>query len=157
MWYLRGILVFGMYIEITLLSHDAHVVINDTIIFVMLRWLRGIIWLFVPVLVSVSGAIGTMCCWCQWHHMTREIMLNLTSIILTLVMQWCFYWYVLMPVSVLMVSHDPKGHVPSHFSCLDLRNTMVLLVVPLASHDTDAGTSGITWLKRLCCTSFQLS
>ena len=43
------------------------------------------------------------------------------------------------------------------FNHLDLRNVMVPWMTPSASHDTDANTTGITWPKKSCCTSFHLS
>ena len=43
-WHLMGILIFGMYIDVTCLSHDGDGVINDIVAFLLLRWLlRGII------------------------------------------------------------------------------------------------------------------
>ena len=89
------------------LSHDADGAINDTIAFVMLRWLfRGIIWLMAPVLVpvlaSVLGAICITWCWCQWYHITK-VMLHL----------------------------------------IYLRNSMVPLMTPSASHEVN----GIIWWK----------
>ena len=39
---------------------------------------------------------------------------------------------------------------------IDLRDAMVPLLTPFASHDTDVNTNGFTWPKRSCCTPFQL-
>ena len=38
-----------------------------------------------------------------------------------------------------MVSHDQKGHVAPHFDCLELRNSVIPFMMPLASCDTDSG------------------
>ena len=40
-----------------------------------------------------------------------------------------------------MTLHDPKSYGVSHFNYLDERNTVVPLMMPLASHDADV--SGI--------------
>ena len=63
-------------------------------------------------------------------------------------------------------------HCTHCFSCLDLRNTMMLLTVPFAWHDADASANsvklmmplvscdanaGITWPKKSRYTLFQLS
>ena len=52
-------LLFVMYMAIAcFLSDDAYGAINETIAFVMLRWLfRGIIWLDVPVVVPVLASV----------------------------------------------------------------------------------------------------
>ena len=47
-----------------------------------------------------------------------------------------------------MVSHEGKGHVTPHFDCLDLRNAMVPLTIPLASHDLNACASDVIWPKH---------
>ena len=38
----------------------------------------------------------------------------------------------LMPVQVLIASHDEKGHITPYFEHVDLRNAMVPLMMPLA-------------------------
>ena len=52
---------------------------------------------------------------------------------------WCqFQWH-----------HMTNSHVAPHFKCLDLRNIMLLLVMQLMSHDTDDGTIGVIWPKKV--------
>ena len=53
--------------------------------------------------------------------------------------------------------HELKGHVAPHFSQLKLRNAMVPFFILLALCDANASANSITILKKLCCTSFQLS
>ena len=55
----------------------------------------------------------------------------------------------------------PKSHVTLHFSCLDVRNAIVLLIMPLVLHDTNARTCDTGTLEpmmlydqRSCYTSF---
>ena len=60
-----------------------------------------------------------------------------------------------MPMPLSMHSHDKKSNDVPHIDCLNLRNTMVPLMMPLASCYTDA--HGIIWPKNSCCISFQLS
>ena len=43
-------------------------------------------------------------------------------------------------------SHDQEQHVAPHFSCIDLRNAKVLLMMLLAL--CDAGANDVTWQKR---------
>ena len=86
MRHFRVILLFGTYMTITCFqSHAGDSATKDTITFIMLTWLfRGALWLqllvLVPVLASVSSAIdddiGVMWCQCQWHHMTKKVMLH---------------------------------------------------------------------------------
>ena len=45
-----------------------------------------------------------------------------------------------------MVSYDPKSYDAHCFRCLDIINTVVLLIVALASHD-DASDDSVKWLK----------
>ena len=86
------------------LSHDADGAIIDTIAFLLLRWLfRDIMWLFVPVLIlvlalvscAIDNAIGVTWCWCQWHHITKKVMLHLT---------WS-----MLPLVTSPASHDAKA------------------------------------------------
>ena len=86
------------------LSHDVDGAMNDTIAFVILRWLSsGIMTLCAGA--SINCGISVMCHW------------------------WCYLYYVmLMPV----VSPHQKILVSPHFSCHDLRNTVVPLTTPLA-------------------------
>ena len=52
--------------------------------------------------------------------------------------------------------HMTKSHVTCCFSYLHQMNKIVPLIMPLASHDTNAGTNDITWLKKSCFTLFWL-
>ena len=45
-----------------------------------------------------------------------------------------------------VVSHNQRSHVTPYFNCLELRNTLVSLVMPLALHD--ASSSGVTLPKN---------
>ena len=45
--------------------------------------------------------------------------------------------------TVLLVSHDQKSYVTPHFDCPDIENA-----------HANAGTSGVTQLKKSCCTFF---
>ena len=58
---------------------------------------------------------------------------------------------------VPMASHDQKCYVVPCFSHFDQMNKMVLLTLPLASHNADASANCIKWVKKSCCTSFQSS
>ena len=159
MWHLGSILVFGTYMTMQFfLSHDADCAINDSIAFLLLRWMfRGITWLFVSVLVMVleslscatDNAIGIMQCWWQWHHLAKKghaahhfDCLDLRN--------------PMMPLMILLVSHDananaadtwPKSDVAPHFDCLDLTDAMLLFIMLSALHDTVASANGIKWLK----------
>ena len=42
-----------------------------------------------------------------------------------------------MVMVMCIVSHDQKSHFAPHFDCLDQRNSMVPLMMPSASHDTN--------------------
>ena len=43
-----------------------------------------------------------------------------------------------------MISHDQKGHVASHSNHLNVRNAVVLLTMPSALCDANAGNNGVT-------------
>ena len=62
-----------------------------------------------------------------------------------------------MPTLTLIVSHDQKCHVSSQFSHLGPTNAVVALMMPLASHDVNADTNGVTQPQKSCCISFQPS
>ena len=53
---------------------------------------------------------------------------------------------------ILMASMTKKN-----FCCLNVRNTMVPFMMPLALDDTDTSANGISLLKKSCYTSFWLS
>ena len=66
---------------------------------------------------------------------------------------WCYQHHVmLMPEP--MALHGQKGNDTSHFDCLDLKNGIALLVMPLTSDHSDTGGNGITWPQKSFCTSF---
>ena len=50
----------------------------------------------------------------------------------------------IMLVPVQTASHDEKSHVMPCFNCIHLMNKMVPLMMYLASHDSNAGTNGVT-------------
>ena len=50
--------------------------------------------------------------------------------------------------------HDPKHHVAPNFDCLDLRNVLVPLTMPLPSCDAVTEANCVTWPKKPCCTSY---
>ena len=84
------------------------------------------------------------CCKNQWHYMTNKVMLLIVSIALNYIggivnaidITWCWCQH--------KVSNDWKSQVASHFEHLELTNTMVLLMMPLVSCDSN---TGITWPK----------
>ena len=92
--------------------------INDTILFLMFRWLlRGIIWFLVPVIVPVlasqSCAIDddTYDMWSWWHYSTKKSTGHLILITLTSGFEWCHEcccWPPTVPALTLMASHDQK-------------------------------------------------
>ena len=86
----------------------------------------------------------------------KKFIMHLIFIILTLGMQWCYWWccwHHVMLRPAPMVSHDQRNHVAPNFSCLDVRNALALLTILLASHDASSGVSD----QKSCCTQFQLS
>ena len=79
-------------------------------------------------------------CWCQWHHVTERSHLvshfNCLSVRnemlpLMMLLAWC------NKNTSANVIKWLKSHVSSHFSCLGLRNSMVLILMPLASCDAN--------------------
>ena len=66
-------------------------------------------------------------------------------------MQWC-HWkhrqHHTTPLLMEMVLHDQKCHATSNFNHLDLKNTVVLFMMPLVSHDMKVSASGVKWHKR---------
>ena len=81
------------------------------------------------------------------------IWLLVPVIVPVLVSVYYLFYAMLKPVT----SPEQNSDVAPHFDHLDLRNAMVLVMTLSVSYDTSASTNGITWLKRSCCTSFQLS
>ena len=54
-------------------------------------------------------------------------------------------------------SQYQKSHVTPHYNHLDPRNTMVPLMMLVASCNANTRTNYVTWPKMSCCTSFHLS
>ena len=50
----------------------------------------------------------------------------------------------MMPKLVPMGTHDQKCHAAPHLNHLDLRNTLVPLMMQLASQDSDTGANLVT-------------
>ena len=106
------------------LTHDAHGAINDTIAFIMLRWLfRGFLLLFVSVLVPVLVPMSLVCLW--FHVM-------------------------LMPKT----SHDKKMLGCTFIDHLDLRNAIKLVLTSSASCDISGSVNGIIWPKHFVTPHF---
>ena len=61
-------------------------------------------------------------------------------------MQYC-YLHEVTHTLVQMTLHDQKCHFTPHFDHLVISNVIVILTMPSASCDADAGVSGVTWLK----------
>ena len=110
------------------------------------------VWLIMPSASNYAKArascITLWQCWCQWDHMTEEVM------------QWCHfqhYWCDVTLTVALMVLHDQKCHVAPHFNNLDVWNAVVLLTMPMVSLDAKASASVMAWSKRSCLISLQSS
>ena len=71
----------------------------------------------------------------------KKGMLHLVSVIST--NETKRQYYVLLAL-VSTASHDPKSDVKPWFNCLHLMHKIVPLMIPLASHDTNAGANDIT-------------
>ena len=106
-----------------------YVVINDAIVFVMLKCLfRDIMWLSVPVLILVPALVS----------FTIMILLAL---------------HVANAYDVT----GPKSHIAPHLKHLDLRNSVLPIMMPLASPDASDNAKGVTWQKKSSCPSVWLS
>ena len=93
-----------------------------------------------------------------WYDAKKVPVLHLIVIILNKEVQlwyWWGHWHHMM--LILMASHDPKSHIASPFDHLDVTNGMVPLMTLLESCNTDISMNGITWSKKLGCTSFWLA
>ena len=71
-------------------------------------------------------------------------------------MEGCHWWYcwhhvTLTPVS--MALHDERKLCCTLFQCLDLMYTVVLLTMPLASHDVDAKANSVQVNEKVMCAS----
>ena len=131
------------------MSNDADGAINNTIGFVILRWLFAgymtLVPVLIPLLASVSHAIGITCCWwCQWWHMTKNHF-TLILFVLTWEIQWFHWWcnwYHVMPIS--MASHEEKVFL-LQFDHLDLIKLVAQLTMLFASYG--ANTNSIPGTK----------
>ena len=89
---------------------------------------------------AIVDSVNIIWHWCQhqWQNMTQKVMLHLSLIILTSGMQWYHWCHQCTMIPESMESHDQYSHVAPHFDCLDLRNAVVPLMmpmlVPMASH-----------------------
>ena len=102
-------------------------------------------------------------CYFKWHVMPtlashdKRVMFHLVSIILTQQTKCC-YWQCypchMLLAPVLMASHEQKHYVTLCFNFAYLVNKMMPLMMQLASHGSNAGTNGITWLKMSGFISF---
>ena len=107
--------------------------------------------------------------WCPLYHMMLmpmasndhicHVTCNFNCLDLRNAMLPLMTWHHLTLKSVSMASHDqnPDGqtsHVANYFNHLNLRNSVVLLTMPLASCYTNASNNDITWPENSCSTSF---
>ena len=79
---------------------------------------------------------------CQWHHMTKKVILHLICIVLSWQMQlfhWWSYQHHVMLLVAPMASHDQESPIALHFNWLDLRN---------ASYDTNASGNCVMRPKK---------
>ena len=98
----------------------------------------------IKALMPLTVALAWWWYQCHWCHMSKKIMLHIILIILTHGMLWNYWqhhWHHMMPTPAQMASPDQKSNVALHFDCLDWRNALVLLKMPLESHDTNASTT----------------
>ena len=108
---------------------------------------------------AIDNTIGITCYWCQsqQYQMTETVLLCLVSIILTLKTKWC-HWQChqchIMLALVPTASHDQKSHDTPCFNCVYPMNKMVQLMMHLTSHDSNAGTNDMTWLKTVISPPF---
>ena len=123
--------------------------------------------------------------WCQWHHMTKKVMLHLILIswpkessgaiddafgitwpkesFCTSFWPSCLKQFnatIYEAVSIMWHQWKwhhimKKSHVAHHFYCPTLRNSMTPFMTLSASHAVEA--NGVIWWKKSCCISFQLS
>ena len=87
-----------------------------------------------------TGANGVSAQKAIWHLIL--IITDLRNAVVPLMTP--LHHVMLMPT--LMASYDQRSNVAPHFSCLNLRNAMVLLMM-LALCDTGASANGIKWPK----------
>ena len=109
---------------------------------------------------AIDNAVGITWhqCLCHWHHKTKEVMFHLILIVLTSEVNSAIgsaIWH--QVILVPMTLYDSKSHIAPHFICHALGNSMVPFMVPSVSCDADTGTNGITWQRKSCCTTIQLS
>ena len=115
-----------------------------------------LITLLIPIVVTIgitavikcSDTFGITWCWwwCQWHHITISHVVSpfnhsdLTN--------------GLVPLMTLLALYDTDSYVALCFTFLDVMNTVVLVRMPLISHDAEASANIVKWLKKSCCISF---
>ena len=97
--------------------------------------------------------------WCQWCVTWPKVMLHLifnyldlTNAIVSLMLS--------ASCDADTSANDntwPKSHATHHLYCLYLTSAVDSLTMPLAGHDTNVGTNGVTWPKMSCCTLFKSS
>ena len=105
--------------------------------------------------------------WFHWYHIMlmlvprishdQKVMLYLLLVILTYQMKWCYWWHSWLHVTETQASkasNDQQSYVTHCFNYLDLMNTGVLFTMLLASHDADASTNIVKWLKMSSCIWF---
>ena len=64
---------------------------------------------------------------------------------------WQCHLHQMMLMPAPNTSYDQNTHVAPNFSYLDQTDAMVILMVPFASCDADAGANCITWPEKSCC------
>ena len=132
-----------------------------------------------------DDAIGMMWCWHQRHHLTLAVMTVVSHEQVRLVAPHFNQLDLrdsMVPSTVLLASHEQNKCCtsiwlswPKEFDDViddatgimwhwyqwhhmnDLRSSLVLFMMPLASHYAYASANGITWPKMSHCTPFWLS
>ena len=79
---------------------------------------------------AIDDAIDiTRCwCWCQWHQITKTVVLHLKLSILVQQMEWCHWWHcwhhmTLIPISMALL--DLKHYIVDSFKHLDQMNIVI--------------------------------
>ena len=98
---------------------------------------------------AIDGAINIMLWW-HWHQGIPSLRKSCWTTI-----QVCWPKKCIVPLMMLLaLCHAgangltwPKRHVTYHFSCLFIRNTMIPLMMLLASYETYTYPIGIMWHK----------
>ena len=89
--------------------------------------------------VSANGVTWSFCTsfWSSWPKECNGAIEDVNYIC-------SLHWHHVIPMPVPVASHAQKSHDASHFSCLDLRNVMVPLLILSASGGTNISANGIT-------------